>query len=701
MTQESGLVIPQQGVIDLKALTGQVIKSSGQVLLFALVFGLVAFFVAIRPIPYEVHATVNVEPVSLGGILSSASSNMDTEEGRIKSWTTIERIIDTMGRYGIVNIKSAPKKMNLLEQVFYFLRTGKKHREMQNMPIQVDEMRFPEALNGKQLYLKVIDSTHYVVERGNGDKLFEGVVGDADQKGGVYTFRVSQINVPAGSVFTVTPLSKETMVERVLATLKVTKRTANRGASLIDLNFFSSEPYFALRLVEFLVNDYVNESYERIASSKRHAIEDLSKELERAGIQLSQSEDQLGDYMKDIDVADVEAEMRGQLEMRLSLEQSLRQVQLQKAQLKQVYTAGHPAMKAAQEKEVQLKAKLKMVHDRLATLPEIKGKLYTMNRRVEQNAAQYESILQQYTQLKIDASSVSNYVSIVNLPRLVRRDLRNKAIQIVVLGIMMGVIIALGLIVIRSNLHGNVLEDVQQLGVFPILSVSDIDPARTHRSYNGKYSENLQAIDDIVAQFSYLASQKKNNITVVTSDKTTPRKSRLTLKMAQRFAEKNGRVLLIDANVKDSYLAKHLGYAREEGFANAMVGKMPSSDIIHRIDNSDLYYMPPGEPPMSIQILRDFKRFDYLLAEFGKLFDRIIVDLPSQLELPFWQTLISRTGTTIHFLEKGGPIDNAMQYMHTVSELAKAKPETLHEVLLHAHEEEKSGGFFGDLLKRD
>ncbi|MDG1286991.1 MAG: hypothetical protein P8P30_05425 [Rickettsiales bacterium] len=693
MATESGMVIPQQGVIDLKALTEQVMKSSWLVFCFAVMFGFMAFLFAIRPIPYEVHATLNVEPVNMGSILS-AGMNIDTEVGRIRSWTTLERVINKMGRYGFVTLKSSSDMPDLSERLKYFLSTGKKHEERKLLPIQVDRLQFPEASNGGVFLLEVTGKNRFKVETSSGEKLFDGRVGEDQRKGGAYYFHVSELNAPIGAIFTIFPLSTETMIERTLASLKVVKRTADRNGSLIDLRFFSKEPYFARHLIETIVQDYVEQAYDRISASKQRAIGDLEKELERSGAKLGTSEELLGSYMKDIDVADVDAEMRGQLEMRLSLEQSLRQVQLQRAQLKQIYTKGHPAMKAAEDKEGQLVDKLTLIQNRLAQLPEIKGKLFTMNRKVKQYATQYDSVLERYTQLKIDASAMNNYVSVVNLARIVRRDLRNKSIQIVVLGVMMGIIIALGLIVLKSNLRANILEHVDQIGIFPTLSVSDLEPGHTQRSYNVKNDENTKAIDDIVAQFSYLASKKKNNITVVTSSKATQRKSRLTLKMAKRFAAKNGKVLLIDANVKHSYLAEYVGITGEEGFANAMVGKMPSTDIIHQIDDSDLYYMSPGNPGMSIQILRDFERFDYLLAEFGKLFDRIIVDLPSQMELPFWQTMVSRTGTTIHFLEKGEHIDYVQQYMHTVSELAKAKPETLHEVLLYTREGEPKSGLF-------
>lgn len=696
--QETDMALSQHSVIDVRALIEQVIKSSGLIIVLAVLFGLLAFIFAVRPIPYEVHATLNVDPASSGALELSAGTNMDTELGRINSWTTVERVLNKMSRYGIVSLKYSPDMPSTLQRVKNFILTGKKHEERDELPIHLDFMNFPSALNGQSLQLHITGKDTYSVENSKGEKLFDSKVGERGKKGGDYELYITEVNAPVGSIFNLIPKSKEAMTEMVLSSLRVTKRTANKGSSLVDLHFFSKDSYFAIKLVEAIVNDYVEQSEQRILSSKENAVDELAKELELVRKQLDVAEDKLGEYMKGIDVADVDAEMRGQLELRLSLEQSLRQVQLQKAQLRQVYTKGHPAMKAANEKEAQLKAKLAKVHERLSLLPEIKGKLFTLNRKVKQYASQYTAVLEQYTQLKIDTSSVSNYASIVNLPRIVRRNLRNKSIQIVILGMIMGVIVALSFIILNSNLRANILKNVNQLSEFDTLSITDLDPDAITKKCPDKMDGGCNVIDELVAQFSYLASQKKNNITVITADKTTPKKSEISLQLARQVAQSTGKVLLIDANVRASHLAGYVGLDGEAGFANAMAGSAPSKDIIHRVDRSNLYYMPPGNPAMSIQILRDFKRFDYLLAEFGKLFDRIIVDLPSQRELPFWQGMITRTGTSLHFVEKGGHIENAMQYIHTVSELSKVSPETLHEILLYAKQDNAKHGLLDKIL---
>ena len=691
MSQQTEILPPQQNIIDVDALIRQVLRNFWLIILFGAMFGFLGLIYALRPIPYEVHSTINIEPVSIDGILSTASINLDTEIGRIRSWTTVERVIEDMNRYGFVTLRNSPEMMSKWQKAIYFFRTGKKQKELAEFSVKVEQLKFPAVLDGHTVSLHILGDNRYSVINNNDLELFTGTVGDVQDKSGSYTLEISEINAPKGSVFAVQTFSKEAMIEKSITSLKVVKRASTQKSSLLDVRYYAKEPYYALKFSEAMVNDYISGAYNRISSNKNRAIVEMQKELAAAEAKLVESEIALGDYMQKIDVADIESEIRGQLELRLSLEQALRQVQMQKAQLKHVYTKGHPAMKASADKEAQLKARLGLIKKQLGSLPGIKGKLFTLNSKIRQETTKYESILKQYSLFKSDASALPNYASIVNFPRIARHNLRNKSIQVVVLAAMMGGIIALSFIILSSNVLNFHLKRAEQIIGEHGISIYDLD------SPKGEGVEDV--MEEVVAQFSYIANQKKNNITAITANIATSRKTELTIEMAKRFASKKGKTLLIDANVKESSLAEELGLKNEEGFANAMVGKMPSNEVIQKVEGN-LYFMSSGNPKMSVQILRDFERFEYLLREFGKLFDRIIIDLPAQRDLPFWQSLITRTGTVVHFYEKGGHIDLAGKYINTLESLSVAQPKTLHEVLLYTPKNTKGGSLFGMLFNR-
>ena len=658
------------GVLDLRQLVRQLFRFSWLIIVMAIGFGVLAFMFSVRPAPYEVHATVGIDPASTKAT-TLAINDIDIEMGRIRSWTTVERVLDSIPFYGFVSLRSTPQDLSKVEKIKSFMKTGKKHDELSGMPIQIEALNLPEEFENVRLSLEVLPDDGYRVTYPDGAILTEGKAGEENSMG-LGIFHVSAVNASVGSIFDIRPVSKDMMIERVLTAFKIRKRTTNKNASLIDFTFFSNDPSFALTFIDRIIADYVGSSFTRLRQSKQMALDDLSADLEGLKQGLQSSEEVLSEYMQSLDVADVNAEMRGQLELRLSLEQTLRDIQLQKAQLRQTYTSQHPAMKAILEKESKIQVKLDRISRRLEELPEIKGRLYSLTRAVEQQSREYELLLEQMTALKLEASALSNPASVINEPRIVRRNLRNKTFQVVVLGGMMGGIIAFCFIVLYTNLHANLLERARQLPTYPALSVSE-----------EMLDDPQSAIAEIVSQLSYITRRKKGNIAIFTSPQKGKTASHVALSVVREFSAQHGKVLLIDANLKKSHLAEITESVERQGLANIMAGNALSSDIIKPLNQKGLYYMPPGNPAMSVMILRDYERLDYILAELSKLFSCIVIDLPSQQELPFWGELLNKASLVVHLLEKNSPLHKAKYYMQMANTIAEQEASTLHEAMLY------------------
>jgi tyrosine-protein kinase Etk/Wzc len=659
------------GVIDLQLLTRQIAQNLWLVMLFGVLFALFAFLLAIKEGAHEVQGTISVEPPAVGLSLI-ATQDIDVEVGRINSWSTVERVITELPYLGLVTKKNVVGEPDFFAKVTTFLKTGRKSELGQPIPIVIEKLQFPDRYIGELLTLEITESQRYAVKDEMGNLLVSGVPSASTPSGGdEVIFHVSAINAPVGSEFIIEPLSKEDMIERILKNLSILKRTNNRSASILDFEFTWLDPAFAVAFIKALMRDYMDNALSRLNDTKQKALVDLETDLSKLRVTLNQKETELSDYMSQLEVADVEAEMRGQLELRLMLEEALRDVQLKKAQMKQIYTKSHPAMKAAREKEARLHSRLGRVSDRLAELPEIKGKLFGLERMVEQQSREYAVLQKQLATLKLEASTVVSPANVINIPRIVRPNLKNKVIQLIVLGGLMGMIIAFCVIVMRINLRANSLENPQQLGSYPALSMND-----------GRGDNKDYAIDEVVSQLSYLSLRKKGSLAVITSPEKSEAGAIMTLDIARAYADKEGKVLVIDANLKDSHLAQRAGYSQHQGLSNIMAGNTVSEDLIRTVNHSKLYYMPPGSPSMSMMILHDFERLDYLIDEMSKLFDCIIIDLPSRKDLPFWENLLHKSSLAIHLMPLQGAVNNIRDYLDHVNFLAKEGSQTLHEILL-------------------
>lgn len=659
----------QVGVIDLRLIVQQLWRFSWLIVVMGLGFALLAAAFAVRPAPYEVHATISIEPSGLNEALVSLN-DIDIEMGRIRSWTPVHRVIDQMPFYGFVKKHDSLSPWERVERIQKFLKTGKKHEELEVMPIKIEQLLFPSDYHNQRLVMTILENKAYSVKDPDGNILVEGTAGQRPKALPRIAFFVSEINAPERTQFYITPVSEDTMIEHVLTQFKIKKRSTSTKASLIDLNYFSSDPYFALKFTRAIIDDYIANTMERITQSKQQALESMDQELDTLNRQLNESEAALSLFMQQQDVADIDNEMRDRLQLRLSLEQELRKIQLEKAQLRQVYTDNHPAMLALREKEQKLQAKLTDTQNTLQALPKIKGELYTLTRHVEKYQQQYALLLEQTTGLKLETSALTNPATQVNDPRIVLRNLRNKALQIIILGGLMGGIVAFSFIALRANLMAGLLNDTRQLDRYKHLSLRDVSEGQLQ-----------EAGRDIASQLIYLSRRKRNNVAMITSHAKSASGNRMILEIMRQFAQVEGPILLIDANMKSTFseITQEDG---KPGFSNLMAGDRFSDAMAQRLDHPNMYYIPPGTPPASLTVLRDFERLDFLLTRLRKLFPCILIDLPGNRELPFWDTLLGKASIVIHLLEKKTPLERARGYLQHANEIAERVDQTIHEVIL-------------------
>lgn len=656
--------MPSYQMLDIQYFLEQLSAAKWGILRICLLSVLLAAIYAVRPKPYEVSATIRIDPRDMRDLFSGVR-NVDSEVDSIYAWTSVERVLDKLPYYGRIQPTGA---------LSYITPFHNGIQSASQLPVEVSQLEFPDALSGKSLTMRVIDARHYTVETTGGTLIFNGTTGESasgtmtvlDGKGdavtGHYRFRVDSIRLPPESRIAIIPAKREAFIQQTLRQLKVTKRTSNPGSSLIDIQFFNPEPNFSLLFTQALMNDYIEQSYERIAVSKKRALSQLEADLGTLGVKMTQSEQALADYMREADVVDVEAETANLLDMQKSISQSLRELSVQKAELGQIYTSRHPAMNAALEEEAILLEKFDDITRRLATLPQIKSRLVMLNREATQNSTLYQSVIEQYTQLKVDIGAVVNTASVVNNPRIIPGNPVKALVQLVVLGGMMGMIVSVGSILIRSAIRRGVLESARQLQShidLPVLDVSYPMDSRNPKAIAG-LRESLKLV---ASQFRFMAYGAHNNIVVITSDRPAKNKSQLSYRLAKQFAETQ-RTLLIDAHVMRSRLQKRVGIDTKTGLTNAMIGDSSADSLVQRIGESDLYYMPPGERVITYQILHDHTKMKELLKGLSGLFDRIVIDLPSLEELRHWQETVALCGSAIHVVNKGRMIDNLLAYFN-------------------------------------
>ena len=118
---------------------------------------------------------------------------------------------------------------------------------------------------------------------------------------------------------------------------------------------------------------------------------------------------------------------------------------------------------------------------------------------------------------------------------------------------------------------------------------------------------------------------------VMTSCAAGEGKSFLTMHIAQNMAQRGNKVVLVDADLRRSFLIKRYGMETTgewRGLAHYLAGYNDLDDVIYATDIENLYIIPTGRDVANPVQLLDSEHFGDMLDALAGSFDYVIVDAP-------------------------------------------------------------------------
>lgn len=127
---------------------------------------------------------------------------------------------------------------------------------------------------------------------------------------------------------------------------------------------------------------------------------------------------------------------------------------------------------------------------------------------------------------------------------------------------------------------------------------------------------------------------KKSRVIGVTSAMAHEGKSTTAVNLAYDMMKAGKRVLLIDADMRLSRVAKNLELRRSPGLSNMLVGNNHGDNIVQRSPVQDLLHVITcGDLPPNPTELLSSKRMDIMLETLKEKYEYIIIDLPPVTEV--------------------------------------------------------------------
>ncbi|HEY1813802.1 MAG TPA: polysaccharide biosynthesis tyrosine autokinase [Kofleriaceae bacterium] len=169
------------------------------------------------------------------------------------------------------------------------------------------------------------------------------------------------------------------------------------------------------------------------------------------------------------------------------------------------------------------------------------------------------------------------------------------------------------------------------LGVIPLLHESQLDGDESGRDlYVHKQPTSSVAECCRSLRTNILFSSADRQLKTIVVSSANPREGKTTsvIYLGTTMAQSGQRVLLVDTDMRRPRLHVSLGVSRQTGLSNLIVGEKDYDDVIKTTDIPNLSVLPCGPlPPNPAELLMS-QRFQIVLAEVARRFDRVILDSP-------------------------------------------------------------------------
>lgn len=216
-------------------------------------------------------------------------------------------------------------------------------------------------------------------------------------------------------------------------------------------------------------------------------------------------------------------------------------------------------------------------------------------------------------------------------------NMQTNVVVAAVLALVVGVLIIFLIVFldrsIKSTGDATQAADAPVLGVIPQLTSSDLDGQDDDRTRDMYVHENpkssiAECCRSLRTNIVFSAADRELKTIVVCSANPREGKTTTVLYLGTTMAQSGQRTLLIDTDMRRPRLHKSTNVALSPGLSNLLIGEDDYDHLIKATEIPNLFVLPCGLTPPNPAELLLTKRFETVLGELARRFDRVILDSP-------------------------------------------------------------------------
>jgi len=354
---------------------------------------------------------------------------------------------------------------------------------------------------------------------------------------------------------------------------------------------------------------------------------------------------------------------------------------------------------AAQRTENMLQEKFNAQKQQAFTLTASAAQYSMLKHEVETSRELYDTLQLKLKEAGVTAGLSSTNVTVVDRAEIPGKPVEPKIPLNLALGFLGGLVGGVSLAFVLESLDDSITtsEDVEGISALPALSSIPVVENLAARSVRGALvgagagaGADATEVHDLITirkpksnaaeayrtlRSSILLSSIDDppKLIVVTSAFPQEGKTTTSSNIAVALAQRGGRVLLVDADMRRSSLYKKFGMDQGPGLSNVLMGGDPADVMTTPLPElPDLNVMPAGPVPQAPAELLASQRMRQLLRKWTQEYDHVVVDTPPVFPVTDALLLASQADAVLLVVRSGVTRKKALLRMRDVLQRANA-----------------------------
>ena len=508
----------------------------------------------------------------------------------------------------------------------------------------IRQFDIPQYFQDKNLILKFAQGKYSLTDAATGQVVFSAPLNQVSQLQS--EFGVWKVAIFSQDSFNAAYNIQKQSLPAAMKSLTANYSVAEKGklTGVLGLNYQGSDKQHITQVLNAILAAYSQQNIERRSAETAQTLKFLEEQLPELRQQLDVAEREFNRFRQQFNTVDVTKESELYLTQSITLETQKAQLEQQVAEAAAKYTNEHPVMQQMNAQLGAINKRIAELDGTLKRLPELQRQYLQLFREVEVKQQLYTGLLNSYQQLRIAKAGEIGNVRIVDTAVEPIASIAPKKLQILILSVFLGGFLGTLLALLRNMLRSGIKDSNQIENELDLPVYATVPHSPVQESHIKTLKKNLPILavkhsDDIAIEslrsmrtaIHFALSSAKNNIIMISGPAPELGKSFITINLATILAQSDKRVLLIDADLRRSYMHKYFNYDPKPGLTEYLNGQQELGNIVRSTEVENLSVISRGKSPTNPSELLSTQKFADMLTHLSSQFDHILIDTPPVL----------------------------------------------------------------------